>query len=180
MNRKWHGIVGVLASGALAGALTAAPASASAVPADARCLGGPLLGTVMEYCVGMLPAGRTADWLDDTRRFDTGQLQGAKRVYGLDDGTNLRITAYEDGAVALTPENLAQGDERFDGAEEIRDARGRTGLLGDGAVLVQLSAEETAPEEGPFTFEVGTDFPSSFDPGELVEIAGHVTATGER
>ncbi|GAB2489416.1 hypothetical protein [Nocardiopsis aegyptia] len=158
----------------LLGAAGAAPAAAQA-PRDAECLGGPLHGVVFDYCVGLLPAGRTADWGDDTRRFDTGQLQGAKRVYAFDDGTNLRVIAYEDGVVELTPENIAQGDERFDGAEEIEDATGRPGLLGDGAVLVRLSPQETAPEEGPFTVEVSTYFTSSIGAEELVEIAGYVT-----
>ncbi|KOX24253.1 hypothetical protein [Nocardiopsis sp. NRRL B-16309] len=156
---------------------TAAPAAAQApAPQDAECLGGPLHGVVMSYCVGLLPAGRTADWLDDTRRFDTGQLQGAKRVYAFDDGTNLRVTAYEDGVVDLTPENIAQGDERFDGAEEIHDAKGRPGLLGDGAVLIRLDPQETPSEEGPFTVEVSTYFTSSIEAEELIEIAGYVTA----
>lgn len=162
-----------LAFALAAGALAAAPPRAEA---DARCIGGPLLGTVLDYCPGALPSGRTADWLDDTRRFDTGQLQGAKRVYALDDGTDLTIVGYEDGVVDLTPDELARGDERFADPRPIRDARGRTGLAGDGAVLILLSDTETAPEEGPFTVEVSTRFPGATDTGELLRIAGHVTA----
>lgn len=165
------------AAAALACALTLglAVAAPPRADADARCIGGTLLGTVLDYCPGALPSGRTADWLDDTRRFDTGQLQGAKRVYALDDGTDLAVVGYEDGVVALTPDKLAQGDARFAEARPIRDAQGRTGLAGDGAVLILLSDGETAPEEGPFTVEISTRFPEATDAGELLRIAGHLT-----
>ncbi|MDA2805926.1 hypothetical protein [Nocardiopsis suaedae] len=168
--------VAALAALAFALASGAAAAAPPQAEADARCIGGPLLGTVLDYCPGALPAGRTADWLDDTRRFDTGQLQGTKRVYALDDGTDLTIVGYEDGVVRTTPDELAQGDERFAEARPVRDARGRTGLAGDGAVLILLSDTETAPEEGPFTVEVSTRFPGATGTDELLRIAGHVTA----